>query len=113
MAYTHIGKRACSRNVAGERGYRVYKSMIESYLTTGQASNRFGLSQAHIRRLLGSGTLDGVKMGRDWLVLTTSVEGYVASRSRLGRKSGRGGNGNHRRGQQEPPPKPLQLPSSS
>ena len=60
----------------------MYKSMIESYLTTGQASNRFGLSQAHIRRLLESGTLDGVKMGRDWLVLTTSVEGYVASRSR-------------------------------
>ncbi|MCH8229582.1 MAG: helix-turn-helix domain-containing protein, partial [Chloroflexi bacterium] len=45
-----------------------------------------GMSQAHIRRLLATGTIKGVKVGRDWLVIQASLENYMANRPRPGRK---------------------------
>ena len=61
-------------------------SMIDGYLTTKQASERCGLSAAHIRRLLEYSTIRGVKAGHDWLLETTSLEEYLANRPRPGRK---------------------------
>ncbi len=60
--------------------------MIEGFLTTKQASAVSGISQAHIRRLLESGTVRGVKAGHDWLVRTDSMEHYMANRPKRGRK---------------------------
>ena len=60
--------------------------MIDGYLTTAQASARFGLSAAHIRRLLEYSTLRGVKAGHDWLLEIKSIEEYMANRPRPGRK---------------------------
>ena len=58
-------------------------------MTTNQASEKFGLSAAHIRRLLEHGNVKGIKAGRDCVVDTTSFEEYMANRSRPGRKQGR------------------------
>ena len=65
--------------------------MIDGYLTTNQASERSGISQAHLRRLLESATIDGVKTGRDWLVKLEALEYYMANRpKRGGRGKGHG-----------------------
>jgi len=61
--------------------------MIQGYLTTRQASQKSGLSAAHLRRLLEYETIKGVKAGRDWLVELTSLEEYLANRPRPGRKA--------------------------
>ena len=63
--------------------------MIDGYLTTKQASERYGLSAAHIRRLLEYATIRGVKAGHDWLLETTSLEEYLADRPRPGRRTKR------------------------
>ena len=60
--------------------------MIDGYLTSKQASVKSGISQAHIRRLMESGTLSGLKVGRDWLVETTSLEKYMGNRPKRGPK---------------------------
>ena len=58
--------------------------MIEGDLKT--AIGRFGVSQDHISRLLERGTMQGVKVGHDWLVQTSSLENYMANRPKPGPK---------------------------
>ena len=60
--------------------------MIEGYLTSKEASAKSGISQPHIRRLMESSTLAGMKVGRDWLVRTDSLEYYMANRPKRGMK---------------------------
>lgn len=36
---------------------------------TREAADKLGLSQAHVRRLLEHGVIDGKRLGRDWIVL--------------------------------------------
>ena len=60
--------------------------MLDGYLTTRQASHKSGISQAHIRRLMETGKLQGLKVGRDWLVLTVSFENYLVNRPKPGPK---------------------------
>ncbi|MBN1376512.1 MAG: helix-turn-helix domain-containing protein [Dehalococcoidia bacterium] len=43
-------------------------------LGTKEAADRLGLSQAHVRRLLESGTIEGKRLGRDWIVLNLSYK---------------------------------------
>ena len=76
--------------------YGVYNiGMIEGFLTTKQASAVSGISQAHIRRLLESKTVEGVKAGHDWLVRTDSLEHYMANRPKRGRKRNDAGSSVH------------------
>ncbi len=58
--------------------------MLEGFLTTRQASSKCGLSQAHIRLLLERGTVEGIKVGRDWLVKVNSLDHYMANRPKPG-----------------------------
>ena len=51
--------------------------MIEGYVGTKEAQAIFGLSSAHIRRLLASGRINGIKFGRDWIVERRSLERYM------------------------------------
>jgi excisionase family DNA binding protein len=60
--------------------------MIQGYTTTAEASQRVGLSDSQIRRLLESGTVKGVKPGRDWLVEIASLDHYIANRPKRGGK---------------------------
>ncbi len=48
-------------------------------LTTSDASERSGLSTTHLTRLLRSGKLEGVQLGREWLIYADSLEKYLAT----------------------------------
>jgi len=41
---------------------------------TREAAERLGLSQAHVRRLLEQGAIEGKRLGRDWIVLNLSYK---------------------------------------
>ena len=69
--------------------YNIY--VIDGYLTTKQASSRCGLSQAHIRHLLETGTIEGVKAGHDWLLRVSSLNQYLQNRPKPGRRPTRRG----------------------
>ncbi len=60
--------------------------MIEGYLTTKQASEKSGISDAHLRRLLEHATIEGTKAGHIWLVHVDSLELYMANRPKSGPK---------------------------
>jgi len=49
-------------------------------LTSGQAAELLGCTVQHVRRLVRSGTLDGSKHGRDWVVQRSSVQRHLANR---------------------------------
>lgn len=66
-------------------------AMIEGYLSTKQASEKFGPSSAHIRRLLEHETMRCVKIGHDRLLEVASSEGYLANRPMRGRKPNKAG----------------------
>jgi excisionase family DNA binding protein len=55
-------------------------------ITTPQASERSGLSKVHLARLLREGRLEGVQLGREWLVYVDSLEKYVATPHKTGPK---------------------------
>jgi len=61
---------------------------ITDYINTAEASERAGVSQAHVIRLLQKGRISGVKKGRDWLILTPSLDAYIANRPKRGLKPG-------------------------
>jgi hypothetical protein len=78
---------------------RVYnRDMVQGYISTGEAARLSGMSQAHLRHLLAAGTIKGVKVARDWLVVQTSLVNYMANRPRPGRKP-KGSPGSTRRRQ--------------
>ena len=41
---------------------------------TREAAERLGLSQAHVRRLLEDGAIEGKRLGRDWIVLNLNYK---------------------------------------
>ncbi len=49
------------------------------YITTPEASKRSGLSKVHLARLLRNNAIEGVQLGREWLVYTDSLEKYMAT----------------------------------
>ena len=55
-------------------------------IPTDQASERSGLSKVHLTRLLRNGTLEGIQLGREWLIYTDSLENYVAMPHKSGPK---------------------------
>ena len=55
-------------------------------ITTPEAAKRSGLSTNHLSRLLRTGELEGVQLGRDWLVYTDSLEKYMATPHKPGPK---------------------------
>ena len=61
-------------------------NMMKGYLTTKQASETYGLSDAHIRRLLESGKVKGEKIGRDWVIRPNALDKYMAHRPKPGPK---------------------------
>jgi len=55
-------------------------------ITTPEASERSGLSKVHLARLLRTGVLEGVQLGREWLVYVDSLEKYLATPHKPGPK---------------------------
>ena len=46
----------------------------------------YGLTDSHFRRLLEHGTIQGFKVGRDWLMDKESLAHYMANRPKPGPK---------------------------
>ena len=53
-------------------------------ITTTQAAELMGYDYAHVRLLLRQGKLQGMKMGRDWLVKKKSALVYTQEMEKLG-----------------------------
>ena len=60
-----------------------------SYITTPQAAERTGLSTTYLTRLLRNGSLEGFRLGRDWLIYTDSLDHYLAIPHKPGPKGPR------------------------
>ena len=50
---------------------------LSAFLTTKQAAKRLGFNVRSIPHMLKNKTLDGVRVGRVWLVSTASVREYL------------------------------------
>jgi excisionase family DNA binding protein len=61
---------------------------ITDYISTAEASKRYGLSDSQIRQLLIRGRIRGRKIARNWLVEPSSIEAYLANRPKRGLKPG-------------------------
>ena len=64
----------------------------EEYITVAQAARQLGISRRHLSRLVQTGTIPGIKPGRDWLVKASAVMEYLRQERRPGRKPRRTGN---------------------
>jgi excisionase family DNA binding protein len=60
-----------------------------SYVTTPQAAEQTGFSKTYLTRLLRNGTLEGFRLGRDWLIYTDSLNRYLAVPHKPGPKGPR------------------------
>jgi len=60
--------------------------MLKGYMTKRQASDTYGLSDAHIRRLLEYGKVKGEKVGRDWVIRPSAMDRYMGNRPKPGPK---------------------------
>ena len=56
------------------------------YITLIEAAKITGYTTSHLRRLLRTGKLEGVKFGRDWFVTIEAIEKYKATNPRPGAK---------------------------
>jgi len=61
---------------------------MKDYISTAEASKRYGLSTSQIRLLLKKGKIHGRKIARDWLADPKSLANYMANRPRPGLKPG-------------------------
>jgi excisionase family DNA binding protein len=55
-------------------------------MPTTEACKIAGFSRQHIHRLLRNGTIDGIKLGHDWLVYEDSLTAYLAQPRKRGPK---------------------------
>ena len=67
----------------------VTKKDDRSYITTPQAAAQTGFSKTYLTRLLRNGTLEGFRLGRDWLIYTDSLDRYLAVPHKPGPKGSR------------------------
>lgn len=50
----------------------------DEYITSAEAAEQLGYTIQHTRRLILAGKLKGTKLGRDWVVLSSSVQSFIA-----------------------------------
>lgn len=58
----------------------------KQFISLAEASKIVGLSSDHLRRLAIEGKLWAVKIGRNWVTTETSLQAYMATNPRPGRK---------------------------
>ena len=56
--------------------------MIRGYMTTKQAGEFLGVNDSRVRQFLLSNRLKGVKIGKTWLVMESSLKRFAKSRDR-------------------------------
>ena len=63
------------------------KFLREAELTLAEASEWTGLAATTLRVLIHRRRMEGRKRGRDWFVTPSSLQAYLASRDRRGRRA--------------------------
>lgn len=58
-------------------------------ITTPQAEERSGLSKVYLTSLLRKGTLEGIQLGREWLIYSDSLEKFLSTPRKSGPKGPR------------------------
>jgi excisionase family DNA binding protein len=61
---------------------------LDDWLTTHEAAELSGYTQAHIRLLIRKDEIDGKKWGRDWQVSRESLLIYLRKAETMGEKRG-------------------------
>ncbi len=56
---------------------------ISEFVTCQDAAEALGYTVQHIRRLARDGQLEGLKLGRDWVISRESVGEFLAGRENL------------------------------
>jgi hypothetical protein len=62
---------------------------LKDYISTKEASKRYGLTPGHLWHLVNTGAIDGIQVARDWLFYVPSLETYMKNRPKPGPKPGR------------------------
>jgi len=65
---------------------------LADYMTTEDAAKKLDFHIDHIRRMLRGGDLEGLKLGREWLVSKKSVEKYLKDTEGMDKRDPRRGN---------------------
>jgi excisionase family DNA binding protein len=68
---------------------RVPVGELAQYITTRRAAELLGVTRFQVFHLITAKRIQGVKLGHDWLVLTSSVENYFKTKSSRGRPAKR------------------------
>ena len=63
--------------------------MPTGYITTAEAAQQTGYTDAYIRELIKSGKVDAKKYGRSWMVSRASLLAHKRKSEKLGAKRGR------------------------
>jgi hypothetical protein len=59
---------------------------ITAFISTAEASERYKLPQEYLAYLARKRVIVGQKIARNWLVVPSSIEAYLANRPKPGRK---------------------------
>ena len=95
--YSLDAQRRAFRALVEGRGWTVFQECLEEGRSAHtddirkrpvfkQASEAYGLSDAHIRRLLEYGKVKGEKVGRDWVIRPSTMDRYMGNRPKPGPK---------------------------
>ena len=61
---------------------------LKDYISTKEASERYGIDQGYLAFLVTRGAIKGVKIARNWLLYLPSLEAYMQNRPKRGPKPG-------------------------
>ena len=56
---------------------------LTEYIETSQAAEKLNYHVEHVRRMMREGSLQGIKIGRTWLVQKKSLDEYVARNANM------------------------------
>jgi excisionase family DNA binding protein len=56
---------------------------LTEYIETSQAAEKLHYHVEHVRRMMREGSLQGIKIGRTWLVQRKSLDEYVAKTAQM------------------------------
>ncbi|GIL15275.1 MAG: hypothetical protein BroJett039_04480 [Chloroflexota bacterium] len=63
--------------------------LLPNYVTTRQAADMLGVDISQATRLVKSGRIEGIQIGREWLVFKASVEKYFQTKAHSGKPTSR------------------------
>lgn len=65
-------------------------TLLDQLMSLQEATLIFGLSQGHLAHLIRTGSLWGIKIGRNWVTTKQAILDYLANQPKPGPKSKKG-----------------------